>query len=134
VTGEPAPQGSKRHVGGGRMVEASDMLPDWRTAVALQVRTEMHRVGMVGAVMHQPVVVALSFRLRRPHSLPRKVVHHARKPDLDKLARSTLDALTISGLLHDDGQVCRLTASKRYAKPGEATGAEVVVLPAVVAI
>jgi len=34
VPGIPAPQGSKRHVGGGRMVESSRSLPEWRASVA----------------------------------------------------------------------------------------------------
>jgi len=112
------------------MVEASERLPDWRTAVALQVRSEMHKVGLAGAPMHQPVAVAVIFRLKRPPSLPRKVIFHSRKPDLDKLVRATLDALTTCGLLADDGQVCRLSSAKRYAKPGEDTGALVMVTPA----
>jgi hypothetical protein len=33
VYGLPAPQGSKRHVGGGRMIEASKKVGPWREAV-----------------------------------------------------------------------------------------------------
>ena len=34
VSGTPAPQGSKRHVGGGRMIESSKKVEPWREAVA----------------------------------------------------------------------------------------------------
>ena len=36
-------------------------------------------------------------------------------PDVDKLVRSTMDALTKAGLYDDDRRVARLTASKTYA-------------------
>ena len=37
VLGTPAPQGSKRHVGGGRMVESSKLVGPWREAVKAAV-------------------------------------------------------------------------------------------------
>jgi len=126
VTGEPAPQGSKRHVGNGRMIEANPKLPDWRTAVALQVRSAMKATpAFEGYGEHVPVRVVLTFRLRRPTSLPKITRRHARKPDLDKLIRATMDALTICGLLWDDGQVYRIEAVKTYVGPGEDTGCSI---------
>src|SRR5215831_11712417 len=71
VTGDPAPQGSKRHVGNGRMIEASAKLPDWRTAVALQTRAAMKDQKWDGYGEHVPVRVVLTFRLKRPTSLPK---------------------------------------------------------------
>ena len=47
VSGEPAPQGSKRHVGGGRMIEASKKLPPWREAVRAEVQRTMVERGLV---------------------------------------------------------------------------------------
>lgn len=122
VTGTPAPQGSKRHVGHGVMVEMSQQLPDWRTAVALQVRSEMRKTGHPGYGHHVPVSLRITFYLRRPATLPRRVTQHVRKPDLDKLARSTLDSLKICGLLADDAQVCVLAVGKVYAAAGFDTG------------
>ncbi len=43
------------------------------------------------------------------------------KPDLDKLERAILDALTKSGVIKDDALVVDLVASKHYAdenRPG----------------
>ena len=34
VVGDPAPQGSKKHVGNGRFIESSKKLAPWRAAVA----------------------------------------------------------------------------------------------------
>ena len=37
VFGHPAPKGSKRHVGGGRMIESSKRLPGWAQALNEQL-------------------------------------------------------------------------------------------------
>jgi len=65
-----------------------------------------------------PVRVRLRFALPRPKSLSRHVCSHTKRPDVDKLARACLDALT--GILwHDDSQVTSLTAIKTYADQSE---------------
>ena len=45
---------------------------------------------------------------------------HDKRPDVDKLARAVLDAITESGTLRDDCQVVALSARKRYGPPGVA--------------
>jgi crossover junction endodeoxyribonuclease RusA len=72
-----------------------------------------------------PVALDVTFRLARPqkHVGPDAV---STRPDLDKLVRTVLDAL--SGVCyHDDGQVAELTARKLYAPPGPLV--EIVVRP-----
>jgi len=76
-----------------------------------------------------PVVVAVEFRLSRPKSLPRRVVHCVRKPDIDKLARNVLDGLT-GVLFLDDAAVVDLRARKVYAAPDEGPGATITVVDA----
>lgn len=116
VIGLPAPQGSKTNIGGGRMIESSRSLKPWRETVAAQVHSAMVRERFHGFEPHAPVELDLAFALRRPASLPKRVHLHARKPDLDKLARAVMDSCTASGLLHDDAQVFRLAAEKVYAE------------------
>jgi len=119
----PAPQGSKRHVGGGRMVESSAKVRPWREAV----RQEALATGLT--ITAQPVFLRLSFTFARPKGhrnakgqlRPSAPVDHITRPDLDKLCRSTLDALT-GVLFADDSQVAFLVASKAYALPGELEG------------
>lgn len=96
-------------------------------APALSVWRHWISAAAVGAMagtqpMSGPVVVVLSFYLPRPmlhrtkagELAPRFVnakPDHA--PDLDKLARAALDAM--SGIVFfDDGQVVNLLASKKY--------------------
>ena len=64
-----------------------------------------------------PVAITVSFRLPMPRS--RRRVDRDRgwrwadkRPDLDKLQRSTLDGLTAGGVFGDDCQVVRVTAEK----------------------
>jgi Holliday junction resolvase RusA-like endonuclease len=47
-----------------------------------------------------------------------------RRPDLDKLSRAVLDALTMI-VYRDDGQVVMLDATKRYCREGEHPGMRV---------
>ena len=127
VTGTPAPQGSKRHVGGGRMVEMSRNVKPWREAV----KAAALESGC--GLLYGPVRVDVTFYLKRPAghygtgrnagtlkgSAPR---HPKVKPDIDKLARSTLDGLT-GVLLADDAQVIQLAAAKKYAPAAQRPGA-----------
>ncbi|MFF7234161.1 RusA family crossover junction endodeoxyribonuclease [Streptomyces sioyaensis] len=127
VAGLPAPQGSKRHVGRGRLVESSKKVKPWRTAVA----TEAEK-----ADFGEPpyVRVVAWFYLPRPKSHYRsgRFAHllkpsaprlPGKYPDVDKLARSTLDALRMGGAYADDAQVVTLHAHKRFAEFGEVPGA-----------
>ena len=137
--GTPAPQGSKKHVGKGIMVESSKYVAPWREAVAWQAREAS------GGKTYPEAIVSLRFVLSAPKytttDMQRPVDRqklapwrHTKKPDIDKLARSTLDALVTAGLLPDDAEVWSLTAEKRYAAPGEATGCLVEVSSAAVEV
>jgi Holliday junction resolvase RusA-like endonuclease len=122
VAGRPAPQGSKRYIGGsakqgGRFIEASKYLPAWRKALmeaALQAMEEQDWVRTSG-----PVEVEVTFFLERPATISReKRPWPIKPPDLDKLVRS-LDSLTDAGVWDDDGQIVQLTAWKCYADTRE---------------
>jgi Holliday junction resolvase RusA-like endonuclease len=51
-------------------------------------------------------------------------LHPATRPDVDKLIRAVLDALTMSGAIKDDGRVVTLAAVKTYGAAGS-TGARI---------
>ncbi len=133
VMGTPAPQGSKRaYARNGRvqMVESSKAVAPWREAVVAEAK----RGGEAGLMLSGPVSVQVTFFLRRPKSHYRtgRNAHLLRedapkypagRPDLDKCARSTLDALTQAGLIADDALVVDLHARKRFTHPDRAPGA-----------
>jgi crossover junction endodeoxyribonuclease RusA len=67
--------------------------------------------------------VVLKFVLPRPKRL-RSCPKHITRPDVDKLSRCILDALT--GIVwRDDSQVVALRATKRYARPDESPRVDV---------
>ena len=122
----PAPQGSKRHVGGGRMIESSAKVKPWREAVRQEA------LATNAPMAPGPVFVRITFRFNRPKGhlntkgliKPSAPIDHVTRPDLDKLVRSTLDGLT-GALFTDDSQVAFMVASKEYAAAGQREGATI---------
>jgi len=116
--GRPAPQGSKRYVGGGVMVESSRHVRPWRDDVRDAARAVLDE-RPDWAPLDQPLLVSMVFTVRKPASAPkRKQTWPDRMPDLSKLCRSTEDALTTAGVWRDDA---RVVGYSRLAKvyPGE---------------
>lgn len=121
VYGIPGPQGSKRHVGNGRMIESSAKVKPWREAVKWRAIESLERRGNP-APLDGPLRVRMIFTLPKPASAPKtRKTWPMRKPDLSKLVRSTEDALTDAGLWADDARVVECLAIKRF--PGEGDGA-----------
>ncbi len=61
-----------------------------------------------------PIMMTLGFMMPRPKSMPKKVIYHTKKPDVDNLAKSIKDAL--QGIIYKtDSQIISLTVSKRYS-------------------
>ena len=93
LLGRPSPQGSKRHVGGGRMVEASKYLPAWRKAVTSDAIASVEDASWDTPA--GPVELTVSFYLERPTSIKQaKRPLPIKPPDLDKLVRAICDALS----------------------------------------
>lgn len=124
VSGVPRPQGSKRHVGGGRMLEASPYIRVWRATMCQAARSRAQQNGW--ATLTGPVEVVLDFYMPRPRHHYRQGRHShllrdtapmlpMAKPDLDKMARGCLDALTDAEVMRDDSLVVRLGAAKWWA-------------------
>lgn len=126
VRGFPAPQGSKRAIvnrysGKAALIESSKRVKPWRADVREAAITAM---GDPMFMLRGPLYVELEFRLPRPKGHYRTGIHAgelkpsapehlAGKPDIDKLARAVLDAIT--GIVWtDDAQVTQLHAVKRY--------------------
>ena len=131
---DPAPQGSKRHVGGGRLIEASKRVKPWRNAVALSAQQQMREQKfdlITGACS-----VSVVFRFKRPKShfttngqLKANAPEHCivKRNDIDKCCRSTLDALSET-VFADDCLVVSLNAEKRYCIGAEPAGALITVI------
>jgi crossover junction endodeoxyribonuclease RusA len=128
VHGRPIPQGSMKGFimkgrGGGSYValtSANTKTEPWRqevAAAAIKARVPHVSLG--------PLRLTVVFALPRPISRPKKFQSPDKRPDLDKLLRAILDALT--GIaFRDDAQVCEIRASKVYARH---LGAAITVTP-----
>lgn len=135
VVGDPAAQGSKMafvnpHTGRAAMRDMGGVrLKAWRNAVADAARD--------AADGHTPLDGALwmvvTFRFAMPASRGRAarlagIAHKSTAPDLDKLIRSTGDALKTSGLIRDDARFARIHADKVEMADGW-LGATIVIHP-----
>ncbi len=116
VRGLPVPQGSTRAwvVNGKPIITSSAKgLGAWRRLIADVAQPHAPPEPWKG-----PVKIELAFGLPKPKSAPKKKrVWPDKRPDLDKLVRAVLDAIT-HVLVADDSQVVELHASKDYAAPG----------------
>lgn len=131
ANGNPYPQGSKSaFVRGGRAVivegtgKGIQKHKVWRSIVK-QAADEAAE-SLSGLPLDCPVHVELTFFMSRPKSVKRLLP--TVKPDLDKLVRSVLDAIT-GNVLSDDSRVVTLTAKKFYADEEESPGVIVFVAP-----
>lgn len=143
VSGKPQPRGSKNaipynkaHNGklGVRFVDNNPRSDDWMGECKREALD-----AMAGEVMLEgPIEVILRFKFLRPQghyskaqiAMPYQLTRSApkmmrTKPDIDKLIRAVLDALT--GIaMRDDNQVARIQAEKEYCN--ERPGAQVTVI------
>ena len=123
VLGIPVPQGSKSKSASGHLYEANKNLEPWRDSVRWQARLAMRSQEPLSG----PVRVTAHFYFPRPQSHFRRVqkapvlrddapVLHSVKPDVDKLLRAVLDAMT-KECFKDDSQVSWVEGRKFYGKP-----------------
>lgn len=135
VAGRAAPQGSKKHVGRGRLVEVSKYLKPWRAAV---VKAALKAQGPDWVTLDGPLLLIIEFAIQRPDSHPKTIrTYPTSAPDLDKLIRGVGDAMSQSKTIKDDSRiVATLCVEKfvptdaRHAIEGDAAiaGAEVKVI------
>jgi Holliday junction resolvase RusA-like endonuclease len=113
VDGLPVPQGSMKVIHGRVIHSQGSALAQWRASIALAARKAGARPT------REPVTMTLTFIMPRPKTVKRNYPSVA--PDLDKLIRGALDALTAIAYV-DDGQVVEIYSKKIY---GEVIGAKI---------
>lgn len=126
VHGLPGPQGSKTPVGWGRsrktgkaiplMRESSKKVKPWRDKVADAITAAILRGD--AERLTGPVYAHITFTMPKPLNAPkRRRTYPAVSPDIDKLERSTYDAISTANAWEDDGRVIESHSRKVY--PGE---------------
>ena len=115
VQGTPVPQGSLSafvsHTTKKIISPQKPKLVAWRKLIAAAAVSAIRNYRHEQLKVDGPKRVWLVFYLARPKKP--KHERHVTKPDIDKLARSCLDAIT-GTLVLDDSQVAELYASKEY--------------------
>jgi len=127
VMGEPVPQGSVRAfvTKSGRPIitHSNKNTKEWRQRIA----TEGQAKRPIHWDMDQAILLNIDFLMPRPKSLPKKVIEDVKRPDLDKLIRAVMDALT--GIFYqDDSQVIHIFASKKYVGKNDTPGVTITVI------
>lgn len=126
--GTPGPQGSKTKNAAGAMYESSAKVKPWREAVKSAALDALAYDGAWKAI-GEAVRLEIVFTLRRPKShfgtgrnagvvKASAPQYPTGKPDLDKLVRSTQDALKDAGVLLDDSVVTAAVATKAFVLTG----------------
>ena len=128
VPGIPVPQGSKRHVGNGRMIEANAGLMPWRQAIiaaAIEAADANEDWCSTGS---RRATYAAQIRFDFPRPKTHIGAHGVKagapecpgtRPDLDKLVRAVFDSLEQAAVIGSDSQIVRLFGGKWYGpRPG----------------
>lgn len=111
--GQPVPQGSMKVINGHVLHSQGSALAVWRSLVALAAK-------QAGAqISDKPMAITMVFLMPRGKTVKRP--YPTVPPDLDKLIRAVLDALTGITWL-DDAQVVSIHAHQIY---GSSAGVEV---------
>lgn len=114
------------------VTETNRKVASWQQLVAAGAsRAILERPEHERALLTSGVRLTIAFYLPRPQKFHRRgvFVHHTTKPDLDRLERAILDALT-SVAYRDDKQVTEIVSGKYYAAVDAPARVEVIVEPA----
>jgi Holliday junction resolvase RusA-like endonuclease len=118
----PAPQGSKRKSRTGAIIDDSPRTKPWRRAVHDAAAEAVATASL--AVLDGPLSVEVALTVRKPASAPKTRITWPTtrdSGDIDKLLRSTFDALTTAGAIVDDSRIVEVIARKMH--PGEGVDA-----------
>jgi len=114
------------------ITESNRNVASWQQLVAegasraIAERPEAERVLLTAGVR-----LTIAYYLPRPKKFSKRgvFVHHVTKPDLDRLERAILDALTAVAY-EDDKQVTEIISGKYYAAVGAPARVDIAVEPA----
>lgn len=121
ILGEPVGQGRPRAVRMGAFVRVHNApkSAQWQAIAAAQMAEEWGGKPPID----EPVRLVAEVICRRPASVPKRYGRGrqwcTRKPDLDNVIKSLLDAIVQAGCLRDDASVVQVRAAQYIAADGE---------------
>ena len=110
IEGTPRPQGSKRHIGNGVMVESSKHVKEWRAWARLKATQAMQGSQRLQQTFDRP-----QKHLKKGELRPDAPTFHVGRPDADKLLRALMDSMS-EVVFEDDSQVADIRVEKVYSK------------------
>ena len=120
IYGLPVAQGRPRLTTRGGFAHAYDPAKsrEWKRTVHIEAAREVAKAA-ARFPLEGPLALVLCFYMPRPKSLPRRVTHHTKRPDVDNLAKAVQDAIGDGCVYRDDAQIVSLLVTKEYdEKPG----------------
>ena len=132
IEGDPRPQARPRAFRRNGFIKIYSEKTSWRNTVK-QVSQMVYR----DEPLRQPLKVHIDYYFNRPKShygtgrnrdklKDSAPVYMTKKPDLDNLNKAILDALQDAGVIRDDSQIIKISASKCYnCHPLSSAGAEI---------
>jgi crossover junction endodeoxyribonuclease RusA len=138
VVGRPAPQGSKQRGAAGQLLEQSTYLLAWRAACRIGAYRAfaaadilVDRLPLFPAGV--PVYISrCEFSVSPQQCRADGSDEPIGTPDIDKLLRSTLDALggahgKTARVFADDSQIVSIDGLRKVRKPGGVSGAHIII-------
>ena len=123
VLGQPVPQGSTKSFYIKKLdrvvtTHGNKSTDSWRLRIATEAQKAQADSLFYNSDKTQAYRVVCEFYMERPKSIPKRIIHDTKRPDIDKLERSVLDAIT-DVLIPDDAQVTSLRSDKLYCTMDE---------------
>ena len=118
VFGVPVAQGRPKFFRRGDHVGAYDPKKsrDYKSSIRIQAIEQLRRGGEMPPLYEDALSMTICAYLPRPKTLPKRVIHHIKRPDADNIAKGCKDAL--KGVVYkDDSQIVELLVRKSYGDP-----------------
>ena len=118
VYGVPVAQGRPKFFRRGNHVGAYDPKKsrDYKDSIKLQAIDQLRTNGTMPPLCEGALSMEVCAYLPRPKTLPKRVVHHTKRPDADNIAKGCKDAM--KGVVYkDDSQIVELRVRKAYGDP-----------------
>lgn len=118
VLGVPVAQGRPKFFRKGNHVGAYDPKKsrDYKADIKAQAIEQIRGYDSMPPLFEGALAMEVCAYLPRPKTLPKRVVHHIKRPDADNIAKGCKDAL--KGVIYkDDSQIVELRVRKEYGDP-----------------
>lgn len=117
IPGNPKSKGRPRFYMRRAYTPATTKKEQRRLREAIRKQIEEHPDYQLNYPVDKPVSIDLIYHIKRPQSLnlkrcPDKLIPHSKRPDVDNLAKLTIDAM--DEILVDDALIIKLCLAKFY--------------------